>query len=260
MWKTSWTITALFAVLASWLSIAAAGMQAAKKIEQIKETGVFTNDSPKDKVQIDCPSKLYPIECVAGRTYTIELRSDEFDAYLRLEDANGKTIAHDDDSGVGALGTDAKIVFKADKSGPYTIAATSFGPKARGKFTFTVFHDGVGNDRPVNYLLDLTAKLTKDDPKDKGRGSRFFFKSYQFGMKENTTYVIQLDSNDFDAYLRLLDSDGKEVANDDDGAKDGLNAMIVFTCKQAGSYTIIATTSSQPDTGEFRLRAHMKDG
>src|SRR5271166_2809527 len=126
MWKTPWTLAILLGVLALWLPVAADGMQTAKRIEQIKEMGVFANDSPKDKVQIDCPSKLYPIECVAGRTYTIELRSDEFDAYLRLEDASGKTIAHDDDSGVGTLGTDAKIVFKADKSGPYTIAATSF--------------------------------------------------------------------------------------------------------------------------------------
>jgi hypothetical protein len=259
MWKTAGTLAVLLVVLAAWQPLVVGGTQAAKKIEQLKETGVFTNDSPKDKVQIDCPCKLYPLQCVAGRTYTIELRSDEFDTFLRLEDASGKTIAHDDDSGGGTLLTDAKIVFKADKSGPYAIAATSFGPKARGKYTLTVTHDGVGNDQPVKYLVDLTGKLTRDDAKDKGRGSRFYFKSYKVDMKANTTYVILLDSDDFDAYLRLLDSDGKEVANDDDGAKDGLNAMIVFACKHSASYTIIATTSADPDTGEFRLRVHAKD-
>jgi hypothetical protein len=259
MRKTPWAIAILLGVSISWLSVATAGTQSVRKIEQIKETDVFTNDSPKDKVQLDCPCKLYPIEFVAGRTYTIELRSEEFDAYLRLEDASGKTIAHDDDSGVGTLGTDSKIVFKADKSEHYTIAATSFGPKARGKYTLTVHHDGIGNDRPVNYLLDLTAKLTKEDPKDSSRGGRMYFKSYKVGMKENVTYVIQLSSDEFDAYLRLLDSDGKEVASDDDGAKDGLNAMIVFACKRGGNFTIIATTSASPDTGEFRLRVHVKD-
>jgi hypothetical protein len=259
MWKTPWTLAVLLGVLAASQPLVAGGTQAVKKIEQMKETGAFTNDSPKDKVQVDCPCNVYPFQCVAGRTYTIELRSDEFDAYLRLEDASGKTIAHDDDSGGGTLGTDARIVFKADKSGPHAIVATSFGPKARGKYTLVVTHDGVGNDQPVSYMLDLTAKLTRDDPKDKDRGSRFYFKSFKIDMKANTTYVIQLDSVDFDAYLRLLDSDSKELANDDDGAKDGLNARIVFDCKHSGGYTIIATTSANPDTGEFRLRVHAKD-
>jgi hypothetical protein len=232
--------------------------QADKKIEQLKETDTFTADSPKDKVKTDCPGKRYELNCVAGRTYTIELRSEDFDAYLRLEDASGKTIEENDDGGGGPKGTDAKIVFKAKTTATFTIAATSFNAAAKGKYTLTVLHDGAGSENEVKYLLDVTAKLTKDDRKDKDRGGKSYFKSYKIEMKEKTTYIIQLDSKDFDAFLRLLNAFGTEVAHDDDGAKDGLNAKIVYPCDQTGIYTVIATASANPDTGEFRLRIHAK--
>ena len=254
-------ILAVVALLAltSWLPSATADMQGDKKIEMMKEAGVFTADTPKDKVKMECPSKLYTLECVAGRTYTIFMRSDEFDAFLRLEDPNGKTIKEDDDSGEGTNKTDARIIFKADKAGTYNIAATSFGPGAKGKYTILVLHDGVGADQDIKYLLDKKDKLTKDDPKDKDRGDSCHFKSYKVELNPKTTYIIQLDSRDFDAYLRLLNPDGKEVASDDDGAKDGLNAKIVYNCTAPGRYTIIATSFGPPaDTGEFHLRVHEK--
>jgi serine protease Do len=78
-------------------------------------------------------------------------------------------------------------------------------------------------------------------------------------MGADKTYVIQLDSKDFDAYLRLLNPEGKEVAYDDDGAKEGLNAKLTYKCDKAGSYTIIATSFAHPDTGEFHLRVSAKD-
>lgn len=59
----------------------------------------------------------------------------------------------------------------------------------------------------------------------------------------NRAVQIDLSSNDFDAYLRLLDSADKVVASDDDGG-EGLNARIVFTPPRSGTYRIIATTYS----------------
>src|SRR5579862_7393058 len=168
--------TCCIAVLACWLPVASTATQGDKKIEQLKEIGTFTVDSPRDKVKTDCPGKRYELSCVAGRTYTIELRSEDFDAYLRLEDASGKTIEENDDGGGGPKGTDAKIVFKCKQTATFTIAATSFNAAAKGKYTLTVVHDGAGSENEIKYLLDVTAKLTKDDPKDKDRGGKCYFK------------------------------------------------------------------------------------
>jgi serine protease Do len=258
MWDLRRAVAIAAAVTACWLLSAATAVPGNKKIEQLKEKGEFTADTPKDREKTDCPCKLYALKCVAGRTYTIDLRSDEFDAYLRLEDPKGKTIAVDDDSGGGSKGQDARIIFKADKTATYTIAATSFNSGAKGKYTLTVTHDGIGSEVEIKYLLDVKDKLTKSDPKDKDRGNHCYMKKYKIEMKAKTTYVIQLDSADFDAFLRLLDPDGKQVAEDDDGAKEGLNAKIVYECKTAGTFTIIATSAAETEIGAFHLRAHAK--
>src|SRR4051794_24146293 len=115
----------VFAVGLSCCALAGhAVAQGEKKIEQLKTAGEFAADTPKDKLKTECPSKLFALECVGGRTYTIDLRSEDFDAWLRLEDPSGKTIKEDDDTGGGVKGTDARIVFKAEMAGTYTIAAT----------------------------------------------------------------------------------------------------------------------------------------
>jgi hypothetical protein len=237
-----------------WLSGTAGAVVGDKKIEMLREKGEFTADTPKDSVKKDCPSRLYALKCVEGRTYTILMRSDDFDAFLRLEDPSGKQVAEDDDSGAGSKGTDALITYTAPKSGTYTISATSFNGGAKGKYTLSVDHDGKGKDLAIDYLLDVKGKLAKDDKKDPTRGGNIYYKPYKIDMKDKTTYVIELDSKDFDAYLRLENDEGKQVAFDDDGAKVGLNAKLVYPCEKAGSYTIYATSANEAEVGEFSLR------
>src|SRR5271157_3091118 len=90
--------------LAALLGLALTGqatLAGEKKIEMASEKGEFNATTAKDTVRTDCPSKLYSFKFVEGRTYTIELRSDDFDAYLRLEEPAGKVVAEDDDSGGG---------------------------------------------------------------------------------------------------------------------------------------------------------------
>jgi hypothetical protein len=63
-------------------------------------------------------------------------------------------------------------------------------------------------------------------------------------MSPDKTYVIDLESKDFDAYLRILDSAGKQLASDDDGG-DGRNARLRFTPPKEGNYQGEITLSSQ---------------
>jgi len=56
------------------------------------------------------------------------------DSYLRVEDASGRELARDDDSGEGL---NARLVFHATSTGPYRIVATSYAP-ALGRFTIAV--------------------------------------------------------------------------------------------------------------------------
>ena len=63
--------------------------------------------------------------------------------------------------------------------------------------------------------LNITAELTKDDPADAVK-KLSKCKVYPFPMKKDSTWEINLKSKDFDAFLRVEDSAGKELAYDDD--------------------------------------------
>jgi predicted Zn finger-like uncharacterized protein len=92
---------------------------------------------PKD-VRYRC--KLYQIELQAGRNYTIDMESREFDAYLRLEDPNGGQVAEDDDSG-GNL--NARIMYTPPRTGLYVVVATSYHVQVRGQYRLTVRESGL---------------------------------------------------------------------------------------------------------------------
>ncbi len=64
----------------------------------------------------------------AGQTITIDVMSDEFDAYAQLLDAAGNRLAEDDDSG-GNL--NARITFTLAASGQYQIVVNNFGDSRR---------------------------------------------------------------------------------------------------------------------------------
>ncbi len=72
------------------------------------------------------PSHVHEVRLEADSMYTIDLKSGEFDTYLRLENLTGIELAKDDDSG-GDL--HARITFRPSESATYRIIATSYNGK-----------------------------------------------------------------------------------------------------------------------------------
>jgi hypothetical protein len=209
---------------------------------------------PKDK-KTKGPSKTYAFRLLKGKSYVLDLISEDFDAFLRVEDADGKELAWDDDSG-GDL--NSRIKFDPPKDGNYKLIASSLDGK-NGKFQLKIrpgeavkeiipAAKEVGNDG-----FTIKGKLTKDLPGDDGKFTKGAPRLIQpVKMKSGKTYTIDLISDDFDAFLRLLDPAGKEVAFDDDSGGD-LNSRIVYECKEDGVFRIIMTTlNRQP--GNFTLK------
>ncbi len=95
-------------------------------------------------------------------------------------------------------------------------------------------------------------RLTQADAKDKVRVGAFC-KVYLMEMKAGRTYVIDHISSAFDAYLRIEDSAGKNLAEDDDGG-GSLNARLIFTPVKNDAYRIIATSLTLGRTGAFLLK------
>ena len=95
----------------------------------------LTAKDPRDKVRAQMFAKVFLVKMIKGKVYTIEMGTRQFDAYLRLEDAAGKQLAEDDDSG-GNL--DALITFRAPETGTYRVITTSFAANAQGEYLLRI--------------------------------------------------------------------------------------------------------------------------
>ena len=82
----------------------------------------------------------------------------------------------------------------------------------------------------------IEGKLANNSPAVKGKPAQV----HTVKMSATKTYVIDLESTEFDPFLRILDAGGKQLAEDDDGG-EGLNARIRFTAPRDGNYQIVAT-------------------
>ena len=65
--------------------------------------------------------------------------------------------------------------------------------------------------------------------------------------------AIDMDSDDVDAYLRVLRYDGTTIATNDDGGS-GSNARVEIQASQAGDYLVIATSCESGEIGAYRVR------
>jgi serine protease Do len=219
----------------------------------VKEASKLTDADTKDKVRKQS-CKTYTIDLKGGQTYHIDMTSKDIDPFLRLEDATGKELANDDDSGGFP---NARIIFQCPKDGNYRIIATTFAGGV-GSYELTVAKAAAAKAIELA-LKDGAAKveaaLTGMDPKDFVQKSSAC-KIYSVKLAKGKSYQIDMMSKQVDSYLRLEDPSGKEVAHDDDSG-DSLDARIIFNCTEDGVYRIIATTFAG-GAGPFTLSVKEK--
>jgi Bacterial pre-peptidase C-terminal domain len=224
-----------------------------KKPDELVINDELINADLKDKVLKESLCKNYTHKLTAGKTYLIDMKSRAFNSFLRLEDPEGTQVAEDDNSG-GMQ--DARIVFRAPKTGDYSIVATSVG-ESMGKFTLTV---------KELIIPSVALKLEKGQATHNGNLAKTDFrfrgqkphKLYTIEMEAGKTYQIDQLSRAFDAYLYLEDPDGAIVGEDDDSGGN-LNARIIYKAAKAGKYHIVATTYDGR-TGAFTLTVRQTGG
>lgn len=96
----------------------------------------------------------------------------------------------------------------------------------------------------------IKGQLTQTDPFDRfRRGSHC--KIYERKLVAGRTYLIDLQGQ-FDTYIRVEDTAGRNLAMDDDGG-EGLNSRLLFHPNQTGNYRIIVTSFGGNTFGPFTL-------
>jgi hypothetical protein len=215
--------------------------------------GKLTNDSAKVKGQ---PAQIHQVSMSPGRTYIIDLESDDFDSYLRILDSAGKQLAEDDDSGEGF---NARIRFAPPKDDKYQVVATRFGSTGQGNYVLKIRILQEGNQSSGKASSGKASKisekelrfegtLAKDSPEVMGKPAQI----HRVIMSPDKAYIVDMESTDFDAYLRILDSAGKQLAKDDDSGGNH-NARIRFTPPREDNYQVVATRFGL-DEGNYLLK------
>lgn len=217
--------------------------------------GQIDDNSPKDPVR-GRTAAFFTVTLEPGTAYRIDHASDDFDAFLWVADAKGKMLDQNDDSN-GTL--NSQIIFFAPEKGEYRIVATSLGG-GRGAFNLTVTAEGkfltpdakkTFEPEKAGKTLTIGGRLVATDPLDRVQAQSHCH-VHQFKMPAGKTFVVDLISGSMDAFLRIEDEQGNELASDDDSG-EGLNSRIAFTPPAAGTFRIIATSLSRA-TGGYMLK------
>jgi hypothetical protein len=100
-------------------------------------------------------------------------------------------------------------------------------------------------------VLLSEGKLTTSDAMDKVR-TECRHKVIPFKAKAGMRYAFDLESMDFDSYLRVENSAGKQLAEDDDSAGD-FNARLFLRTEKDDTLRIVVTTCDPGQSGAYRL-------
>ena len=95
-------------------------------------------------------------------------------------------------------------------------------------------------------ILEEGDRVIADD------GSLYDF--YPLQGKEGESFTIYLESADFDAFVALVDSNGKTVGENDDISQSDSNSQIEVTLPADGIYNVIVNTYDEKGTGEYTLK------
>ena len=79
------------------------------------------------------------------------------------------------------------------------------------------------------------------------------YQAYTFEGRRGQSVTITLNSNDFDTYLILLDSDDQKIAENDDASSSNSNSEISVTLPANGRYSIVVNTYDASGQGRYQL-------
>lgn len=197
-------------------------------------------------------SDWFSVDLVEGRPYRFSVNATDenglADPMLTLYDSDGHEVASDDDGGTGM---NSYLYFASPTGGTYYAAVSSANHSGSGHYSINVSD----TDVPGNTGTDETLKA---DPSD-DRLSRIEIggdlDDYRVDLVANVHYEITVSGNGdsplTDPFLTVLNSNGEQVATDDDSGP-GLDARLVFTPTTTDTYYIQASGLSG-STGGYKI-------
>ncbi|WP_227429729.1 hypothetical protein [Psychrobacter sp. I-STPA6b] len=212
----------------------------------------------------DDDGKYYQLYRISGQPnafVNVKMTSDDIDSYLELVDSDLDRIDYDDDS---LDDSNARLKVQLDARGQALIKATSYDPLETGSYTIST--------QPLNAVLVVNptktirvgtatqGELRTNQPLYEGD---YYFDAYRIQGQPGQRVQVNLDSNDFDAYLRWgynangkfntsLENDDVNEDSDDYDAEDS-NSQLTITLDRDGKGVLMVTTYDPEESGKYRL-------
>jgi hypothetical protein len=174
----------------------------------------------------------------------LDLHSNEFDTYLVVIAPNGDEFENDDFEGSTGW---SQLTIDPVINGPYEVIVTSYSAGETGKYAL-----GIKSLEVPETVVDLDVE-GRLETGDEQMPSGEFGDSYEITALPGQMLTITLESDDFDAYLRLESPSGN-MLTDDDGFGSGTDSMIEIDAAEFGTYKIFATSFLAHETGVYNLR------
>lgn len=164
--------------------------------------------------------------------YVITLTTNDFIPIITVRDAVATTLI----SSNGAAQPITQMVFIPPQAADYTIILTSTEEEMGGKYRLRI-------DPIISEAIEIGSSIEAQV-----NDQQFF----TLDLKAGEMVTIQLASADFDPVLRVRDSQGNELAQDDDGGRD-LSAYLVFRAPATDTYFLKAAVLDEI-SGTYVLR------
>lgn len=217
--------------------------------------------------------QAWGLAAAPGDELQLDLRSDDFDAYVYVVGPGLGSGLSDDDGGEDL---DSRICVAIGEPGEYRVIASSLSGET-GTYTLEVrLRPGATSGTCEEDLEEapeitdpaelptegrvlsvgdaMTGSLDADDPNYLGSPAD----AWVVPGRAGAPFSVDLISEDFDAYLELEGDLLDDVLSDDDGA-GRCDARITLTFPADGTYLLVVTTLGS-GTGSYRLVASASPG
>ena len=155
----------------------------------------------------------------AGELVAVEAHSEDFDTVVRLIASDGGVIASSDDVGQDS---DAGLLRVLPVSGEYGVEVSAYIFSSGGAYVAVA---RLVEARPLE--PDAPVTVTADGVSD----------VWSFGAEADRMVRVEVGSDDFDTFVRVLSASGEEVASDDDGGV-GIDSCVEMALPGPGRYLV----------------------
>ncbi|MGJ8690683.1 MAG: caspase family protein [Gammaproteobacteria bacterium] len=195
---------------------------------------------------------IYELNGRPGQRLQADLRSEDFDTFLILITPSGEQFENDDMDSTNRSFLDMTLA----EAGDYRVVVTSYGVGAVGDYTLQLDQDATSsNQTNDSEMRSLTVGQAIEGELREGASARVNDKwedTYWFTGETDETLRIDLNSSDFDTYLRLVTPNGELIENDDfEGSIS--TSSVSLTLRENGRYRVVVTSYGANDAGPYEL-------